>query len=357
MDYLVPAALTLVIGPVTLFVLRSTMLKPPTSSAGLKDAALNFLRQGSLMTRRNNKAKPGVVSHNFGHALGLCHETIDMDRLTVSKNHYTYRHLLSKDRPMTPGMAVALMDEMTAHLMGCAGSPAGASLFFQVEWLPKKKKIVKAEKEEEDDYIDIVNTLTKKGRTIAHTRTDFVSSDQQVIGYSTHVKYMPSGSFFFDGFLRYYPPWLSPFLNKLAMSKLAEAPSTPTVTVGAHETVENNLKIISDGKAEFTKQDEHCNPMGSLHGGCTAMLMEKVAEPYAKNLLKSSIVCESIQIQFIAAARGRQTLEVDCEPIDVVEKSHALVRVNLRKPKKGKKKDSNHPASLLAQGLFRFTVA
>jgi acyl-coenzyme A thioesterase PaaI-like protein len=362
MDYLVTAAVTLFIVPLTFYVLRSAM-PPSPSAAVLKDAVLNFVKQGNLMARMRRKTKPGVPSHNFEHALGLCHETIEMDRLTVSKNALTYRYKLSNGQKLTPGLAGALMDETTAELMGSTGAVAGASLFFQVQWFPKKIKSAG----DGDDYVDIVNTLTKQGKTIAHTRTDFVSSDQQVIGYSTHVKYLPTGSFMFDALLRYYPPWLSPWLSKLADSKLAEAPSTPAVTVGAHNIIDNHLKLMSDGKAEFTMQDEHNNPMGSLHGGCIAMIMEKVAEPYAKDLLQSSspdaIHLESLQIQFVAGGRGRKTLKIACATIDVVENSHALVRVTLFKPKPEKKKDTSptddpkkNVASIVAQGVLKFVV-
>jgi acyl-coenzyme A thioesterase PaaI-like protein len=338
-------------------------MPPSPSAAALKGAVLNFVKLGNLMTRMRRKTKPGVASHNFEHALGLCHETIEMDRLTVSKNVLTYRYKLSNGQKLTPGLAGALMDETTAGLMGSTGAPAGASLFFQVQWFPKKIKSAG----DNDDYVDIVNTLTKQGKTIAHTRTDFVSSDQQVIGYSTHVKYLPSGNFMFDALLRYYPPWLSPWLSKLADSKLAEAPSTPAVTVGAHDIIDNHLKLMSDGKAEFSMQDGHKNPMGSLHGGCTAMIMEKVAEPYAKDILQSSspdaIHLESLQIQFVAGGRGRKTLQIACETIDVVENSHALVRVTLLKPKPEKKKDTSpaddskeNDASIVAQGVLKFVV-
>lgn len=360
MNYVFRAAATIAIAPVTLVLLRRLMFKSPTLPAALKDVVFNFVKQGNLMKRMREKTKPGVASHNFEHSLGLCYQTIEMDSLTVSKNLLTYRYKLSKDQKLTPGFAGALMDETTAELMGSAGAPAGASLFFQVQWLPKKVKPLK-----EDDYVDIVNTLTKKGKTIAHTRTDFVSSDQEVIGYSTHVKYLPTGSAFLDAVLRYYPPWLSPWLSNLADSKLSEAPPTPTVTEGAHETVANNLKLGADGKAEFTMQETHCNPMGSLHGGCISMIMEQVADAYAVDLLQSSshdkVQCESLQIQFIAGARGRQTLEVVCETIDVVANSHALVRVNLLRPNRGKKNEGSpkkvNQASILAQGMLKFVVA
>lgn len=84
------------------------------------------------------------------------------------------------------------------------------------------------------------------------------------------------------------------------------------------------------------------------------MIIEKVGDSYASSLFKDSTVSlESLQVQFLSAGRGQKTLNIECETIDITEKSHALIRVNLMKPKSGKKKGP----TILAQGTLKYVVS
>mmetsp|Transcript_19860 Transcript_19860/g.48757 ORF Transcript_19860/g.48757 Transcript_19860/m.48757 type:complete len:328 (-) Transcript_19860:26-1009(-) len=326
-------------------------MKPPKTPEAMKEVVMNFVKQGYLFFRMNRKPKPGESNYSFQSALGLCHETYDPDRLTVSKNFLSYRYKLAPSDKLTPGLGAALMDEMTAGLFGAAGRPAGASLFFQAQWFPEN--IIKSSSSDEEDYVDIANTLTKNGRTISHTRTDIRSSDNKLIGYSTHVKYMPFGNIVMDTFISYFPFWVSPWLSRIINKRLPPPSPTAHLNVGAHKAVEAGLKIVSDGKGEFSMTDDHKNPFGTLHGGCSVMVMEKVGDSYASSLFKdSNFYLESLQVQFLSAGRGQKTLTLECETIEFTEKSHALIRVNLMKPKSGNKKGP----TVLAEGAFKYVV-
>jgi len=354
MDYLVPAAATLLTGLISLIAICAAIPKPPKTPEAMKEAVINFVKGGYLLIRWNLKnPKPVESIHSFQSALGLCYQTYDPDRLTVSKNVLSYRYKLAPCDKLTPGLGTALMDEVTAGLMGSVGKAAGASLFFQTQWYPENIKIAPSS-DEEEDYIDIVNTLTKSGRTIAHTRTDIRSSDNKLIGYSTHVKYLPLGNFFIDTFLDFCAPWMSPWMSKIINTQLPPPSATAHENIGAHKVVDAGLKFIGDGQGEFTMTDDHKNPFGTLHGGCTAMIIEKVGDSYAVSLFKdtSSIYLESIQVQFLSAGRGQNTLTIECDTIEFTENSHALVRVNIIKPGSGKR----GPA-ILSQGVLKYVVA
>lgn len=94
------------------------------------------------------------------------------------------------------------------------------------------------------------------------------------------------------------------------------------------------------------------------------MLFELIAAPYAKSqLAEKEVSLESIQIQFLSAARPRGELKVACETVKAVDGSHILVRVSLTKDKKSKDNGSkkNTPQGetdsssvVLAQGTLKF---
>jgi hypothetical protein len=281
-NYLIPVAVTLGLAPLSLIAVLRFMMppKPPQTPEAMKEVVLNFVKQGYLLLRMNNRSKkpnkPGgdyVKQQSFQSALGLSYETYDPNRLTVSKDFLSYRYKLAPHDKLTPALGVALMDEVTAGLMGAAGKSAGASLFFQAQWFPENIKPTEESSSsssltEEEDYVDISNTLTKNGRTISHTRTDIRSSDNKLIGYSTHVKYMPIGNIIADTFIAYFPFWMSPSISNF-LNKHYVPPPSPTAHehIGAHKAVEAGLHIISPGVGEFSMTENHTNPFGALHGG------------------------------------------------------------------------------------------
>ena len=126
---------------------------------------------------------------------------------------------------------------------------------------------------QDHEYLDIVNTTTKTGRILAHIRTEYITPDQQLIGHSTHIKYLPTGNFFMDTFVQYYPPWQSPWLVQRLLSSTLSVPATterpefPAGIKAAHENIQDSLNVSNDGHAEFTMTHEHTNALGALHGG------------------------------------------------------------------------------------------
>merc|ERR1711862_756986 len=77
------------------------------------------------------------------------------------------------------------------------------------------------------------------------------------------------------------------------------------------------------------KNPIEANPMGAMHGGCVAMVMEQVAEPYAKHALGvDSVVLESMNVEFLGAVRlgGKHAVvDVECETIGMDENNNVLI--------------------------------
>lgn len=288
---------------------------PPKSSAAVVETVLAFIKGGNLQPA----SKPG-----FGHALKLSYNLMAKEHLTVTNRNKTlsYRYKLSQDVPKaTVGLYTALMDELSTNACFAAGlpSPPGVSLQMQTELLVKDLPT---------GEIDIVNTVTKLGKTVSHTRTDFIcATTQQPVAFSSHVKYMPTGSRFLD-FL---------FTNKRAYSlfswftsRKGDPPSYPEKNL-FREVIGLSLEYTNTQRGRFHIARQHTNPFGAMHGGCHAMVMEEAGASYAKAELGhgcEDVLLEAMQIDFIGAAKG--TVDVVCETIGKVD-DRIHVRVMLQK--------------------------
>ncbi len=258
----------------------------------------NFIKGGAVQRGSN----PG-----FSHAIKLSYNTIDKQRLSMGPKSLSYRYTLSQDVPkFTIGLLTALMDELSTDACFRVGLPCtpGVSLQMQTEL---------------DDHMDlssfteinVVNIVTKLGKTVSHTRTEFRCVDSnQIIACSSHIKYMPTGNrlidilmknrFLYDLYQRFYLRTTQPpFYDEKPLYK---------------DVIQSHLVFHGLGRATFHVTREHTNPFGSLHGGCHAMIMEAVAEPYARSLLKSdAVVLQAMHMEFLAAAKG--SIDVMCEII------------------------------------------
>lgn len=330
-------------------------MPPKPSITASKETVFDFLKLWSVVRRIRR-----LPVNGFDYVLGLSSETIQKEQVTLKPTSLTYRIPLAKaqsenDRMITPALATALMDNTSTQLLGAKWSPPGASICFQTTW--KKTKI----KMQDHEYLDIVNTITKTGRILAHIRTEYITSDQQLIGHSTHIKYLPTGNFFMDTFVQYYPPWQSPWLvqrlvsSTLSVPATTERPEFPAGIKAAHQNIQDSLKVSNDGHAEFTMTHEHTNALGALHGGAIAMVMEQVATPIAANSLlidnqdDQECYLESLEVSFLKALHGSHKIKVVTETIDLVQNDHVLLKVMLLKPSKSKR-------DILAQGIFKFSI-
>ena len=291
-------------------------MPPPTTNEGLIEYIhSHFVKGGSSQIG----ARPG-----FAHALKLSYHLIDNKRVNLDgpdDKYYNYRYALSEDVPkFTIGLLCAAMDELSTNACFRVGLPAppGMSLQMQTELVPRTNSKGKYYENPLDDptlkELDMITCVTKLGRTVSYTRTDYVCVETgDLIGFSSHVKYMPTGSRLFNFILStqwIYEAWEKYFLRSRELKMYEEKALFGDV-------IANHLEYKGLGRATFNITLEHTNPYASMHGGCHAMVMEEVVTSYAREELKCETVgIQSIQIDYIGAAKG--TVDVVCETIGKV---------------------------------------
>ena len=175
----------------------------------------------------------------------------------------------------------------------------------------------------DNNEVDIINSVTKLGKTISHTRTDFrCAKTQELIAFSSHVKYMPTGSpfmalLFRNRFLNEWFIWYS-----LRGAKIREYEeknlfgdvllSNLDYSIGGATTDPSEGSHL---QATFNVTKEHTNAFGGLHGGCHAMVMEQVGSSFAQRKLDSKeVLLEAMQVEYIGAGQ-LGPVDVYCETI------------------------------------------
>lgn len=282
----------------------------------VKKLALQFIKSGNLIGQQ-----PG-----FAHALKLGYNQIDKTRLSVDvgRRTLTYRYRFSEHVPnATAGILTAMMDELTTIACFALGGPCppGASVQMHTEVFGGEAPVVGAA------GVDAVSTVVKTGRVITNVRTEFLcASSGRLLALSTHVKYMPTGSRILD--LLFASRFLWGLYARLRVDGVdvplrREAP----LLEGA---VRPHLELRGAGRATFRCTAEHVNPMGTMHGGCHAVIMEQVGAAYARSRLGGDrrVFLGAIHIEFLRPGRG--DIDVECETIVPVDGPSIYVRVSLK---------------------------
>lgn len=286
----------------------------------------------------------------FNHALKLSYQTMDPARIvsigTASHPELTYRYSLSPDVPRySTGLLTALMDEISTDACFRVGMPsaAGLTLQFQTELVDKNKAIdIFSNRDGRHNEIDIVNKVSKLGKTIAHTRTDFKCPETaNVIAFASQVKYMPSGIPWLDFLLKY--PKLHDFgidlVNRFASTPVYEERALAAVIEPHLDMHMEKLKNESESApcATFTVTTEHTNPFRVMHGGCQAVVLEEVAMEFARTKLAAKeVICEAMQLEFLGAGQLGE-IDIFCESLGDMYQSgdqkglHVRVQMRLRK--------------------------
>jgi acyl-coenzyme A thioesterase PaaI-like protein len=357
------------------------MSLPKTHKAVVDYLFQNFKKGQSLLAG----SRPG-----FCHALKLSHQTMDPQRVISigdddsssnlnnhNKKLWSYRYQLSPHVPKyTVGLLTALMDELSTDACFRVGlpSPPGVSLQMQTEVVSKAKALDHfMNNDTRGGEVDIINSVTKLGKSIAHTRTDFrCATTQELIAFSSHVKYMPTGSRLMDILFRnsliyeWYLWWMldptkipmyeeKALLEDVLLSNLKYHDAPP---LSSTSTNKNDNGNPAPPLASFTVTTEHTNPFGSLHGGCHAMIMEQVAISYAhqnsamfnphnNNSNNDNILLEAMQVEYLSAGQPG-LVDVSCETIDSDDENGIIhVRVFIRQQTNGR---------LCSEGKLRLSV-
>ena len=364
----------------------STMTAPrsPSSSKVVLDYVYSHFIKGAAVQKGS---QPG-----FAHALQLSYQTLDRQRLSVdlpdrcshsssssSQNRdnfliYLYQTSVDHVPKLTMGLLTAVMDELTTVALFRTGlpSPPGVSLHMSTERAlgadttnPHHMPQLTLENLSE---VNVINQVTKLGKTVAHTRTEFrCPRTHQLLASSTHIKYLPMGSAFLDW--AFSSPSALTVYHQLFV-KLVEVPIHEPLPLFTHvlqqhieyteyhprdTTLDTATEKIS--MATFTVTQLHTNPFGALHGGCHAMIMEDVATRHVQqrdNRTLASVQLQSLQIEYLSAAPLGATLDVVCRTVSQNAMS-CQVRVQLwSKRHKGRVVPQGR---LVSEGRFWFTAS
>lgn len=258
----------------------------------------------------------------FSHHLKCSYNTIDKNRISIGPNSLTYRYKLSETVPkFSVGLLTALMDELstsTFYHVGAPGTP-GLSVQMQTELVAGGPKL------EDLEEIDIINVVTKFGRTISFTKTDFRDPrTNELVAYSSQVKYMLLGNWLFDKY--FTNSYVHDFFNRLVIANchIPQFDHAPLF----EDILQSHLVYSAPDRATFLVTRDHINPMRALHGGCHAMIMEQAAETFAKEKLQcDKVMVESMQLENLSPGKG--SLDIVCEALGEAVNGTMNVRVML----------------------------
>lgn len=280
------------------------------SSKEVVDYVLSTFVKGAMLQKG---CRPG-----FAHALKLSYPTIDASRVSADEdNSLSYRYKLSPDIPyFTVGLCTALMDELSTDACFRVGRPSapGLSLHLETQLISpiggsSRNETLPKLLDPSTKEVDIINVVTKLGKTISFTRTDFrCTKTQNLLAVSSHVKYMPTGSWVLD--LIFNNKWVSSLYNRWYVQP-ATLPNYAEKNL-LQDVILPHFDYLGQGKAAFQVTNEHTNPFDGLHGGCHAMTMELAAEAYLKETASGIPILESMHVDYLGAgAKGR--VDIECE--------------------------------------------
>lgn len=283
---------------------------------------MDFVR---LQTRLE-PSKP-IFSHFLGLSVAKTEDdttsVLRTDRFSVTEDQkLVFRYRFPDDNRFehlqtTPGPSLStytsLLDEVTTLAVAAApkNNPRpGVSVTMQCQWGPQGSTPPPKE-------VDIVTTISKRGRTLAFLRAEVQDPrDNGVICYFDHVKYLPIGKVL-AWMLSPFGTWcLNLFLNYLApYFPKFQTIQDPVPKDYSRENILETYEQTSDTTATFRYGAQHCNPLGGLHGGVHAMLMEKLGTAVAQTELEAvlgncpAIECQGLAVSYQSSASKVLALE------------------------------------------------
>lgn len=305
----------------------------------------------------------------FSHFLGLtvaatdddCSAPVRTDRFSFNdQQELVFRYRFPDDQRFDqlqtnePSLSTytSILDELTTYAVASAPKKdprPGISVTMSSQWGPSARKATLKE-------VDIVTTITKRGRTLAFMRAEVRDpKDNGVICYHEHVKYLPLGRLF-SWILSPFGTWcLNLFLNYLApyFSKFQKKEANHDYDPNILETYQQT----SDTTATFRYGAKHCNPLGGFHGGMHTILMEKlgtvVAQAELQKVMGSHAVteCQSLSVSYQSTAS--RVMELRAHVLDPPTTNDPSVRLRIEIVRK----NTSSRRVVVSEGLLTFGVA
>ncbi len=248
----------------------------------------------------------------------------------------------------------SILDELTTYAVAAApkNNPRpGISVTMSSQWGLAASRSAPEE-------VDIVTTITKRGRTLAFVRAEVRDpKDHGVICFHEHVKYLPLGRVF-SWILSPFGTWcLNLFLKYLApyFSKFQKAKPEIDYDPNILETYEQT----SETTATFRFGAKHCNPLGGFHGGMQTILMEKLGTAVAQTELqrvlgsKNAVFaeCQSLSVSYQSSAS--RVLELQAHVLDPPRADSPSVKLRIEILRK----NTSSRKVVVSEGILTFGMA
>jgi len=183
------------------------------------------------------------------------------------------------------------------------------------------------------DAVDFEVEVIRIGRTMgfAHVNVHDVNSGATICT-GRHAKFLPMGALFETLFSENVLPLTKAYARYLERD--VDPPLTANEVEKLHDVVKFSNLSTSNESAEIKVKAHHCNPMGSLHGGCQAVFAEQMGRPAAKLILNKDFpTLKSINMTYFSSETKAAALSVN--PI-LVSKNDLKSSVMFRKVTDGR---------------------
>jgi acyl-coenzyme A thioesterase PaaI-like protein len=241
------------------------------------------------------------------------------------------------------------------------------------------------------EEVDIVTTITKRGRTLAFVRAevrDPSNNNDGVICYFDHVKYLPVGwmaSLLFTPAgmwcLNLYLRYILPYVNTNTYQDGSGGGKSKNMDPmnSEHSNIMDSFQKTSDTTATFQFGEQHANGFGGLHGGVQAILMEYLGQSVAQNELSTFhlnsnnsnsssssssstssdmvVECERLQISYQSSAS--RVLELRAHIMEPPRFGHpsVVLRIEILRSNKKSQIGSRNKPVVVSEGILTFTSA
>lgn len=241
----------------------------------------------------------------------------------------------------------SILDEVTTQSLIAAAKKhprPGVSVTLQTKWGPA------AHTAEALKEVDIVSTVTKKGRTLGFVRAEVRNpADNGLICYFDHVKYLPTtwlfgllvspiGIVLLDFVLKY----LAPYFRK----------TTQTADEN-HKGILDALEYTSDTSATFRYNQQHANGVGGLHGGIQSILMEHLGTRVAQKEFgaNAKVECERLQVSYQSSAS--KAIELKAHIMEPPKDKSLTLRIEILRTST----KPNAKRTVVSEGILTFTAS
>ena len=252
----------------------SGLVKPTTEKFlnlyvdfGTKGGLSGILKQGSEMV----SAEPGGAS--------VYHVPVG-DHLSVAGT------------PMTKGVVVALLDEVSTIgiTIDDAKRRPGVSLTMDLRFAPDLEDRVRA-----GDTLKLISRTVKAGRNVAFCHMEAFCPQGTLLCSGSHSKFLPMGF----GWEYTMHPAVQPLFVEFA-SRLGSPMDSVTSSLGSPDRMDDCFLLDSgvEQPPSVYPDGRFCNPIGAVHGGLMASVGIGAAE-WAAGVAQ----LEALQVRFLAAGK------------------------------------------------------